>query len=201
MNSNSGVRGSSTLDRQFGHPTGLLGWLVGYAMALEHRSLHRAVIDHLALNQDDRVLEIGFGPGTAIRLAALHAAHVSGIDISTEMVRQALHRNHDAVRAGRVDLQKGTASTLPYPDGSFTVVFEVNSFHHWDDQIQGIREIQRVLRSGGKVMFTLRGSHSVPTASEVDGMVRLLEEEGLTVVATEEHSFEHGGAFVVARRA
>lgn len=196
----SGVGGLAVLDRQFGHPTGLLGWLVGHAMALEHRSLHRTVINFLELNHDDRALEIGFGPGTATRLAALQAAHVSGIDSSKEMVQQALHRNRVAVRAGRVDLREGTASKLPYPDGSFTVVFEVNSFHHWDDKIQGVREIRRVLRSGGKVLFTLRGKPGVSSASEVDGMVGLLEGEGFRVVASEEHSFEHGGAFVMALR-
>ncbi len=200
MSSPSGMRGSSGLDRQFGHPKGLVGRLVGHAMALEHRALHRAVVDRLGLAPDDRVLEIGFGPGTAIKLAALQAAYVSGVDISSDMVRQALHRNRDAVRLGRVELREGSASRLPYPDGSFTVAFEVNSLHHWDDQTQGVQEIRRVLRSGGRALFTLRSGHGVPLSSEVDAVVRLLEGQGFDMVAAEMHRIAHGGAFVMARR-
>ncbi len=169
-------------------------------MALEHRALHRAVVERLGLTGDDRVLEIGFGPGTAVQLAALRAAHVSGVDLSREMVRQALRRNRRSVHAGRVDLQEGTASRLPYPDGSFTVAYEVNSFHHWDEQVQGLREIHRVLGSGGRAMFTLRSGHGDATPSEVEDIVRLLTVHGFEVFATEMHHFEHGGAFVLARR-
>lgn len=169
-------------------------------MALEHRSLHRAVVDRLGLRPDDRVLEIGFGPGTAIRLAALRAAHVSGIDVSGEMVQQALRRNRSAVRAGRVDLRVGTVSRLPYPDGSFTVVFEVNSLDHWDDQAQGLREMWRVLHGGGRLLLAVRGEQGTPLAAQTAKVVGLVEGEGFSVVASEQHHFGHGGAFLVARR-
>ncbi len=200
MSETSRTRGATHLDRQFAHPRGLVGRLIGHAMALEHRTLHREVVRRLQLEPDDRVLEIGFGPGTAIQLAAQQAAHVSGVDISKEMVQQALQRNRAAVRDGRVDLREGSASRLPYPDASFTVVFEVNSLHHWDDQVQGMREVRRVLKSSGSVLLTLREAHGTPLSGEVDAVVRLLRGEGLEVISTETHSFEHGGAFVMARR-
>ncbi len=200
MRSRGGTGRASGLDRQFGRPQGLVGHLVGHAMAIEHRALHKAVVERLGLAADDRVLEIGFGPGTAIKLAALQATHVSGVDISSDMVRQALRRNRDAVRLGRVELREGSASHLPYPDGSFNVVFEVNSLHHWDDETQGVREIRRVLRSGGRVLFTLRSGHGVPLSSQVEAVVRLLEGEGFDAVTAEMHRLSHGGAFIMARR-
>ena len=188
------------LERQFGNPEGLIGHFVGHAMALEHRALHREVVRRLGIGPDDRVLEIGFGPGTAVRLAALVAQHVSGVDISRAMVSQALRRNREGVLAGRVDLRLGSAEALPYADGSFTAVFEVNSIHHWDDQLQGLREVRRVLRSGGRALFALRRGHDQPLASEVSTIVDLLEASALQVVATEMHGIGHGGAFVMARR-
>jgi len=188
------------LDRQFAHPQRLLGRLAGHAMALEHRALHRAVVDRLELTSRDRVLEVGFGPGTAVRLAARTAGQVCGVDLSQDMVRQAVRRNRRAVREGRVELQEGTASNLPFPDGSFTVAFEVNSFHHWDDPIQGVREIWRVLGAGGRAMFVLRAGHGHAIAAEVEAIVRLLTAQGFAVAATEQHHFEHGGAFVLARK-
>ena len=117
----------NTLDSQFGHPKGLLGSIVGQLMAFEHRALHKAVVAHLQLKDTDHVLEIGFGPGTAVKLAAEHAAFVR-TDTSPEMVRQASRRNSAMIRNGRIELAQGTAMSLPYPNGRFSVVFEIHSF-------------------------------------------------------------------------
>jgi ubiquinone/menaquinone biosynthesis C-methylase UbiE len=64
------------------------------------------VIDLLEVTPNDRVLEVGFGPGVVIqRLAKLAAAgHVAGIDQSREMVEQARARNARAIQDGRVEL-------------------------------------------------------------------------------------------------
>jgi ubiquinone/menaquinone biosynthesis C-methylase UbiE len=57
----------------------------------------------------DRVLEIGFGPGIAVRELARRATHgkVLGIDRSAVMRAQAARRYTAAIRAGRVSLDVG----------------------------------------------------------------------------------------------
>ena len=55
--------------------------------------------------------------------------------------------------------------------------------------------------SGGRATFTLRHGHGSDAPSEVDGVVQLLVAQGFELVKVEGHRFEHGGAFIQARRA
>lgn len=138
---------------QFGHPRGNVGWLVGKLMAYENRERIAWAVSQLGLQSDDHVLEIGIGPGLGVELAAESVTNgfVAGVDISRTMVQQASQRNARGVQEGRIDLQQGTASDLPYEDDSFDKVFAINSFHHWSDTAAGLREIWRVLKPGGLI--------------------------------------------------
>lgn len=63
----------------------------------------------------DRVLEIGFGPGIAVREIARRATRgqVVGIDRSAVMCAQAARRNAAAIRAGRVSLTVASIDDHP----------------------------------------------------------------------------------------
>jgi SAM-dependent methyltransferase len=185
------------LDRQFSHPSGLVGSLAGVAMALEHRRLHRAVVERLCLGSGDRVLEIGFGPGTAIKYAIEKAGFVAGIEPSREMVAQARNRNRLAVKSGRVEILQASAESIPFPNAAFSVVFEVNSFAHWDDPTAGLSEAFRVLRSGGRLLMVLRRGGSV-IGPKLQQLTEMLASRGFKQIQFDEHQFGHGGAFVTA---
>src|SRR5215475_4523611 len=109
---------SKLLMRMFGRPEGILGRLGGVIMARVNRDAAVQVIELLDVRPDDKVLEVGFGPGIAIQLL-LHrvpAGSVAGVDQSQEMVRQAAARNADALRTRRVDLRYGSVERLPFAD-------------------------------------------------------------------------------------
>jgi len=188
------------IDRQFGRPKGPLGSIVGHLMALEHKSIHKAAIERLQLKDTDHVLEIGFGPGTAVKLAAQQAGFVAGIDPSAEMVRQAARRNRAMIRAGRVELKQGSAISLPYHDGEFSVVFEIHSFHHWEDSQKGLVETFRVLRQGGQFLMCLNSMEFGSKRSEVLQIVEKLRGVGFCKIDHQAHSFGHGGTFITAHR-
>jgi ubiquinone/menaquinone biosynthesis C-methylase UbiE len=137
----------------FGRPRGALGRLGGLIMARVNRDAAAQIIEMLDVRPDDKVLEVGFGPGVAIQLL-LHrvpAGSVAGVDHSQEMVRQAAARNAAALRDRRVDLRYASVERLPFADETFDKALAINSVHVWADARAGLREIQRVLKHGGNV--------------------------------------------------
>jgi SAM-dependent methyltransferase len=139
--------------RAFGRPRGVLGRLGGLIMARTNRDCAAWVIGLLGIQPGDAVLEIGFGPGVGIEQAAnaTSAGHVAGVDPSDEMVAQATARNASAIARGRVDLRRGSVASLSFANNSFDKAFAINSMQVWPDAMAGLREIRRVVKSGGMV--------------------------------------------------
>lgn len=140
---------------RFGRPTGLGGRAAGLLMA--HRSSNRRrnawAVSLLDVRQDDRVLEIGFGPGLAIRELARLAAegYVCGIDHSELMLRRAKRLNAEGLRRGVVDLRLAPVEDLPNFDEPFDKVLAVNAMVFWREPVSRLEEIRRLLRSGGLI--------------------------------------------------
>jgi ubiquinone/menaquinone biosynthesis C-methylase UbiE len=141
----------TVLRRTFGRPQGLLGRLGGRLMARMNRDCIASVLALLEIGPSDRVLEIGFGPGVGIALAAQSAAFVAGVDLSPEMIAQAEARSAIGIRQGRVDLRLGSAEHLPFEGAMFDKVLSINSMHLWRDRAAGLSEIRRVLKPGGRL--------------------------------------------------
>jgi len=80
------------------------------------------VIKLLEVEPNDRVLEVRFGPGIAIKRLSELTVHVTGIDQSREMVAQTQARNASAINRGSVELHQGSVSSLPFVDNSFNKV-------------------------------------------------------------------------------
>jgi ubiquinone/menaquinone biosynthesis C-methylase UbiE len=141
------------LTRMFGRPKGVLGWMGGIIMARVNRDAAAQIIDILDVRPDDKILEVGFGPGVAIQLLLHHVpgGSVAGVDYSQEMVRQAAARNAAALRDRRVDLRYGSVERLPFADETFDKALAINSMQAWPDARAGLGEIQRVLKHGGDV--------------------------------------------------
>jgi len=140
---------------QFMRPRGGAGWLVGWEMALRSSNRQRNMwaVGLLEVEPTDRVLEIGFGPGIAIRELSRQATHglVCGVDHSAVMVRHATRRNAAAVRAGRVELRLGAAERLPAFPEPFDKVLVVNNLGMWRTPDAQLKEIYRRMRSGGRI--------------------------------------------------
>jgi ubiquinone/menaquinone biosynthesis C-methylase UbiE len=148
-----GSFGRNFLVNAFGRPRGVLGGLGGIIMARKNRKCAAWVASLLEVQSNDKVLEIGFGPGVGIELLAQAAAggYVFGIDPSKEMLDQAASRNARAIESGHVDLRLGSAEALPFKDNSFDKAMAINSLHLWSDAIAGLREVRRVMKPGGRI--------------------------------------------------
>jgi ubiquinone/menaquinone biosynthesis C-methylase UbiE len=141
----------SVLRRMFGQPRGFLGRLGGVIMARTNDACGAWVVELLDVASNESVLEVGFGPGMAIRRLSALAAHVAGVDASREMVAQARARNAIAIENGRVELRHGSVDDLPFAGDTFHKAMAINSMQIWPDAVAGLREMQRVLKSGGTI--------------------------------------------------
>lgn len=139
---------------------GPLGRLVAFIMARETAEPNRRAIEALGVLQGDRILDVGCGPGFALKelAAAAPAGHVAGIDPSPLMIRVAQRRNKPLVSSGRVSVTKASATALPFPDRSFDKALCVHVIYFWDDLGPCFREIARVLKPGGRIALLFRSS-------------------------------------------
>jgi ubiquinone/menaquinone biosynthesis C-methylase UbiE len=142
----------------------------------------------LTVQPTDRVLEVGFGPGLAIALAARRASRglVAGIDHSPAMVRAARRRNAAALRAGRVELRQGDVAAIPYETGGFTKAMSLHGLSYWPAPHAALRELHRVLRPGGLLALTLLPREAVPAArQQPSGLYRLYDSAEVCVLLSE----------------
>jgi ubiquinone/menaquinone biosynthesis C-methylase UbiE len=148
----------SRLFRQFGGPQGPLGHVAAWLMARQNAPANDWITDLLEVGPDDRVLEVGFGPGLAVERNAARATRglVAGVDHSELVVRKALRRAGRAAREGRVDLRVGSVEKLPFPDAGFTRAMALNSLQFWPSAEAGLRELHRVLAPGGRLVLGQR---------------------------------------------
>ena len=172
---------ASLLDGQHGHPRGLVGRLLGEQMVRQHIPETTWTLALLDFQPEDQILEIGFGAGRAIEIAAAQVTNgqVSGIDHSQEMVRAASRRNARAIKAGRVALQRGdVGTTLPFDDNRFDKIFSIQTFYFWSDPPRSLAEIFRVLKPGGMLVITLStGTIDTTESTGLERYQQILEEQ------------------------
>ena len=145
---------------QFRRPTGLLGTVAGHLMALKNGRRGRWVVELLLVQAGTRVLEIGCGPGVdAARVLERLGPRGSyvGLDASDVMVRQASSRNRAAARDGRARFIVGdVAGGLVSESSTFDLAFSINCAQFWPDLGAGLKEIGRVVRSGGRIVVAVQ---------------------------------------------
>jgi ubiquinone/menaquinone biosynthesis C-methylase UbiE len=145
--------------------------LVTISMAIGRKPAARLAADLANIGDGNHVIDLGCGPGNALREAARRGATGIGVDPSPRMLRLArLLSAGDARR--RIIYADGTAERIPCSDASADVVWALSSAHHWADQGMGLAEAQRVLKPNGQLLVLERvelpgegrGHHAVTKA-------------------------------------
>jgi len=120
----------------------------GESMERGHRPVGEQAIAKMRVTPEARVLDVGCGSGWATRLLAEYAfnGHVTGIDISDEMVRLARQSSQSH---SNIDYEVASAEQLSFGDNEFTHAFSMESLYYYRNILKALCEIHRVLKTGG----------------------------------------------------
>jgi ubiquinone/menaquinone biosynthesis C-methylase UbiE len=132
--------------------SGASGVVIAVVMLAGRGAVSRLVAGLAGVTPDDRVLDVGCGPGSAAREAARRGAEVTGVDPAPLMLRVARYLSRGQV-GEKITFLEGTAEKLPAADQAVTVAWAISSAHHWADVPTGLRELGRVLRPGGRLLI------------------------------------------------
>ena len=134
---------------------GLRSFVFAASMVFGRARAATCVADVARLTPADRVVDIGCGPGTAVRVASRRCQWATGVDPDPTMLR--FGRWLASLRRRRnLSLMEGSAEALPLPDAGATVVWSLSAVHHWSDRAAGLAEAMRVLTPGGRVFLVER---------------------------------------------
>lgn len=108
-------------------------------------------VERMAPTPGERILEVGTGTGINLDLYPSHC-HVTGVDLSASMLEKAHER---VAKKGmmNVRLYEMDATHLQFADDSFDIVYAPYLINVVPDPIAVAREMRRVCRPGGRIMF------------------------------------------------
>jgi SAM-dependent methyltransferase len=160
-------------------------------------------VPRLQLRSSSRLLDVGCGSGgPSLRVARLTECQVAGIELSDEAVAEGTRLAQESGLEGRVSFRQADASdTLVFEDSSFDAILCIDAINHLRDRPRVARDWARLLRPGGRLLFTdpvvitgildseeiaLRTSIGYFLIVPVGENERLLANAGLTVLDVED---------------
>lgn len=158
--------------------------------------LNHFIKDLLDLQESDKVLEVGYGPGELINEIASFTTKgiVEGIDFSEAMYTEASSINTKYIADKRVKLLVGNCDDMPYENGSFDKICTSNTIYFWDNPDKVLKEMLRIIKGGGKIVVGFRDkehmdklplSHDVFNTYSSEEVAAFLSNAGFTDVRIE----------------
>ncbi len=181
----------------------LITWLLAYLVfGGSEQALRQMTADLAQLQPGETVLDVGCGTGT-LALEAYErvgaTGRVCGIDPAPQQITRA--RRKAARRGLPIDFQAGVIEQLTFPDQSFDAVLSTLMMHHLPDDLkrQGLAEIARVLKPGGRLLVLDMKGPAGPWKSSMQDQPALMKEAGFSQVETGETRFR-GLGFALGRK-
>jgi len=115
-------------------------WYIGRRAILE--SFLDGIIKKSKI-ENPKILDVGCGTGGNLEMLASFGA-AEGVDVSDDALEYCQQKGLKA--------HKGLAEALPFEDESFDVITALDVVEHLDDDIAGLKEMNRVLKKGGRTL-------------------------------------------------
>ncbi|MBN2887550.1 MAG: methyltransferase domain-containing protein [Chromatiaceae bacterium] len=119
------------------------------------RTVERMAHAVAPLGPETRVLDIGSGYGGAARyLAGTHGCQVSCLNLSEKENARNRAMNRERGLDARIEVVDGSFEAIPFPEAHFDLVWSQDAILHSGERGRVIAEAARVLRPGGRLIFT-----------------------------------------------
>ena len=157
------VQDLKELASQLGKPEGEKGIQIGHMMNETNNSMIIKTFEHLSLRDNDCILELGHGNANHLQELLNRAANLqySGIDISELMKQEAEKYTIENGLEKSANFQIYDGTNIPFADNSFDKIFTVNTIYFWQQPVQLLNELDRVLKPGGILCITLVDEESM----------------------------------------
>lgn len=120
------------------------------ALRVRSRKRCQKIINYAEIKGEQKLLEIGCGLGDYASLINNQTgAEVIGLDQSPIFINQARQRHRQA----KLSFQAASALAMPFANASFDLVYGNGILHHLPDKRKLFKEIKRVLKIKGKIVF------------------------------------------------
>jgi ubiquinone/menaquinone biosynthesis C-methylase UbiE len=126
--------------------------LINWSMRQRNLAAYRGRIVPAA---EGRVLEIGIGSGLNLPFYSGNVTHVIGLEPSPRLLGMA--RRVESAGFGPVEFIEGSAEAIPLKDESVDTVVTTWTLCTIPDVLRALREMRRVLRPGGRLLFVEHG--------------------------------------------
>lgn len=110
--------------------------------------MYEPLLDELDKNVEGKLLDVGCGTGNILCKLVNGKRELFGIDLSENMVRECSKRMEDSA-----EIKVADAEHMPYKDNFFDVLICNASFHHYPHPEEVLKEMKRVLKSGGRLLI------------------------------------------------
>jgi SAM-dependent methyltransferase len=110
------------------------------------------LVRHAGVRAGQQVLDVGCGTGVVAVTAARRGAHVTGLDLTPQLLERA--RENGRIAGVTVEWHEGDAESLPFADASFDVVLSQFGHMFAPRPELAVSEMLRVLKPGGTLAFS-----------------------------------------------
>ena len=162
----------------------------------------RWTVDRLGVAADERVLEIGCGPGVAAALVCerLTTGKLTAIDRSEKAIAAAEKRNRACIDAGKAEFRVMALEDAALAGQRFDKIFAVNVNVFWTHPGQGLDVIRRLMEEEGIFYVFYHPPAGTDTAALTEKVVEALVANGFVIADTIRAELETTAAVCVTAR-